>query len=427
MRKLSFSLSILALTGTLWAQVPRGSAIVSNFNNLAPMEGLLLVTRAGVTTVVTGLAANPRGPDLNSVKLDPIDNRVWTGGINAASSGRLHYLTVAGTTVAGVTQHGPQINAGSIAGIAFDANCNPVVCTGAISAASATTGVFRIHRTTGALTQIAGGPVNGWPFPTGTANCITSDPAGNIYFGVTVGTAPMQAPIYSIAAPNYTTVVFEGWCVPPSNNTTISGMTWAPDAASPRGAIYWTTFAASTGVPVGKLILSATPPVASVAIASGLTNAANWIEYDNDVGDFWLVTGGIDPDTIYTMPPAGGVVQRALVPPGGLNSTPSCIDVNDCPPGRLTISPAYVPVPPAPFTAEIGVCCEAGDTAVYGIISPLVLILGVAVAGPDGRVWASYPNINLPPGTPGALTFLAGCVNTTGQVTLTSPVSWPRN
>jgi len=427
MRRFMLSLSVLVLAGSLWAQVPRGNAIVSEFANLAPMEGLCLVTRGGTVTPITGLLANPRGADINSVKLDPIDNRVWVGGINALSSGRLHHLTVAGTMVAGVTQHGPQLNTGSIAGIAFDVNCNPVVVSGTISATSTTTGVIRFDRTTGATTQIAGGPTNGWTFPTGTANCVTSDPSGNIYFGVTVGTAPMQAPIYSLAAPNYTTPVFEGWCVPPSNNTTISGMTWAPDAASPRGAIYWTTFATATGVPVGKLVLSATPPVASVAVASGLTNAANWIEYDNDVGDFWILTGGINPDTVYTMPPAGPVVQVALIPPGGVNGSPSCIDVNDCPPGRLTISPAYVPNPPVPFTAEIGVCCEPGDTAVYGIVSPLVLILGVAVAGQDGRVWASYPNINLPPGTPGALTFLAGCVNTAGQVTLTSPVPWPRN
>jgi len=86
-----------------------------------------------------------------------------------------------------------------------------------------------------------------------------------------------------------------------------------------------------------------------------------------------------------------------------------------------------VPNPPVPFTAEIGVCCEPGDTAVFGIVTPFVLILGVGVAGPDGRVWASYPNINLPPGTAGALTFLAGCVNPAGQVTLTNPVPWPRN
>jgi hypothetical protein len=140
-----------------------------------------------------------------------------------------------------------------------------------------------------------------------------------------------------------------------------------------------------------------------------------------------MTSTGTNPDTVFGLTWAGVLTSRAVVPPGGVNGTPTCIEVNDCPVNRLTISPAYVPNPPAPFTAEIGVCCEPGDTAVYGIISPLVLILGVAVAGPDGRVWASYPNINLPPGTPGALTFLAGCVNTAGQVSLTNAVSWPRN
>jgi hypothetical protein len=268
------------LSGTALAQIPRGSVIMSQFANLPPMEGLLLVTRGGIVTPVTGLAANPRGADVNAIKLDPIDNRVWVGGINALSSGRLHYLTIAGSTVAGVTQHGPMLNPGSISGIAFDVNCNPVVSTNTLNATSTTTGVFRIHRTTGVATQIAGGPINGWPFQPGVANAVCSDPRGNIYF--CANGAATGGPIYSLAAPNYATPVMEGWCVPPSSILTIGGLTWAPDTASPRGAIWWAMLDPVTIV--GKLVLSATPPVAGVAVITNppSTSPYNWIEYDND-------------------------------------------------------------------------------------------------------------------------------------------------
>jgi hypothetical protein len=237
----------------------------------------------------------------------------------------------------------------------------------------------------------------------------------------------MGGRIYSLAAPGYTTPVLEGWTSPPAGTSTIWSVTWAPDPASARGAIYWSSPPTLGVGPIGKLVLRFLPPGGSILITPSSVPAMNWIEYDQEVGDFWTVSAAAPPDAAYTMTPAGVFTTVALVPPDGNNGTPAAIDVNDCAADQLRVCPAYVPDPAAPFTAEIGACCEPGDTVVLGIVSPVVLVLGTGQAGANGRVRAVFTGIRLPPGTPGALTFLGACIAPGGPVRLTNTVRWPSN
>jgi hypothetical protein len=414
------SILLLALTGALAAQgVPHGDAIQSSFSDLAPVEGLLLVSRSGTTTPVTGLALTARGSDeINSIQLDPVDNRVWIGGI-APVAGRVDTFTIAaGNTVAGFAAVA-NIGTASVSGIAFDPNGNAICSSGAISGTGAG-GIFRIDRGSGVATRIAGGAT--WTFAAGTANCVATDRAGNIYFGVTSA----GAPIYQLAPDangDYTGLaVALGTVAPPSTSSTISGLDYAPASGARPARIWWTTFGAA-GTNLGHIPAGGG---AAVAAGPGLSSAPNWIDYDELVDDFWAITGGINPDEIFSVDHVGTPTRIAQTPPGGVNGSPSAIDANDCLAGGVTVLPQYVPASGA-FTLEVGTCCPPGQ--VGGVFMPqfgIVLVSGVAPT--DGRIFTAFRGLSFPRGFAGSIVFQAVCVDrTTGRLTLGQPQRWPRN
>lgn len=393
---------------------------MSNFTNAAPMEGLLLCNRNGTLTPVTGLlAARGVAPDLNSIQLDPVDDRVWIGGITA-SAGRIDTLKVTGSAVTNFTVIGNTGNGGSISGIAHDANGNAVASSGSITG---TGGLFRVDRKTNLVTRFVGG--GSWTGQAGTCNCVCSDDFGNLYFGVTG--AP--ATVYMLApGPNgdYAGVpVVVGTVAPPSSSATISSVEYAPAVGLRPARIWWTTFG-SAGTAVGFI-----PWPAGAAVAMGPiggNSAPNWIDYDVAMDDFWLVTGGINPDTVMNVNHLGVGVNVGLVPPGGVNGTPSAIDVNDCDPAVAKILPQYVPVNGGPFDLEFGTCCPPGH--IGGVLLstfgnyPLV----VGFAGADGRLFGKLINVTWPAGLPGLLTFQAVCFDPRNNTFDFGPLmTWPRN
>jgi hypothetical protein len=62
----------------------------------------------------------------------------------------------------------------------------------------------------------------------------------------------------------------------------------------------------------------------------------NWIDYDNLAGDLWVLTAGINPDSVFTMNHTGANVKVCDLPPGGANGSPSAMDANDCAWRRVT-------------------------------------------------------------------------------------------
>ncbi len=410
----------VVLAASLSAQVPPGAAVMSNISNVAPMEGVLLVTRAGTATPITGLALTARAShEINSIQLDPVDDRVWIGGISPVV-GRVDTFTVAGTAVANFTAIGNTGNGGSISGIAFDLNGNAMCSSGTLST-TGTGGIFRADRQTNAITRLVGGAT--WPFlGTGTANCVCTDPSGNLYFGQT-----LNASIYMLApGPNgdYSGVpVLVGVALPPSSSATISSVEYAPANGARPAILWWTTFGAA-GTAIGTMALPAGP-----AVAVGPSPfAPNWVDYDALNDDFWLINGGINPDVVMTMNHLGAQTLVAQVPPAGVNGSPSAIDANDCRPGTTTILPQFVPSPGGAVRVEIGTCCPPGSIGGVAIISPTVATLVVGNAGADGRIFASFPGVFLAAGTPNTVTLISACFNpATGVLTVGQPVTWPRN
>ena len=416
--RLHFSAIALGFAGTLAAQVPYGDTILSNFSNLAPMEGLLMVKRTGATQLVTGLAGTARGSnDINSIQLDPIDNRVWIGGITA-SAGRVDTLTVsAANTVANFAAVGNVGTGSSVAGLAFDANGNPIAASGAITG---TGGLFRFDRKTSAVTRIVGGAA----FPVaGTCNCVCSDPAGSLYFAVTGTTAP----IYRVdPGPNgdyLAAPVPLGSVFPPSSSSTISSIEYVPASGARPARVWWTTFG-TAGTAVGYI--PAGGGAAVVAGPLGGNSAPNWVDYDNLNDDMVVLTGGIDPDTLFKVDHAGNPVQIATVPPGGANGSPSANDANDIPEATTAIIPQYLPAA-GTIDIEVGTACKPGRIGGVLIISPVSVLLVAGTVGADGRVWVKFPNLSVPRGTPNTIKLQSICFDTTTGFTFGPIVLWPKN
>lgn len=420
MRTSSLLLLAPALVGPLAAQgVPHRDAIASSFSDIAPVEGLLLVSRSGAVAPVTGLAGTARGSDeINSIQLDPVNDRVWIGGISPVA-GRVDTFTVgAGNTVANFAAVA-NVGAASVSGIAFDPNGNAICSSGTISS-TGTGGIFRVNRGSGAVTQIAGGA--SWTFAAGTANCVASDEAGNIYFAVT----SVGAPVYVLspdANGDYPgPAVLLGTTAPPSTSSTISGVEFAPAAGARPARVWWTTFGGA-GTNIGYIPAGGG---AAVAAGPGVSSAPNWIDYDALADDFWVLTGGINPDEVFAVDHAGTPVRIAQYPVGGANGSPSAIDANDCAIADATVLPQYVPAA-GTFTLEVGTCCPPGQ--IGGVILPqagLVLVAGIAPA--DGRIFIRIPGIGFPRGNRGAVQFQGVCFDRqTGRFTLGPVQRWPRN
>jgi hypothetical protein len=419
-------LSTSLLASALGAQVRRGEAIVSNFTNAAPMEGLLVANRSGVATPVTGLAATGQH-NLNSVAIDPMNDRIWMGSITVAPTTiglrtiliNPAYAYVAGsiTTVTSAFSHGP---GGSLAGIDFDLDGNPIVSGGA--APPGTGGLFRVNRTTAAVTNL----LSPFPLPAGTVNCVDVDPrTGDIYFALTSA----GAPVYRMTgAPGYTVApVLVGNVSPPSTSPTISGLAFTPAAGPNPATLFWTTFGTAA------TCFGSIPAAGGAAVAiPGVTNVwnpPNWVEYDNLVGDMWVVSGGIDPDSLWTTTRTGVNPLVCLIPPGGVNGSPSCVDVNDSAVGELRIAPQFVPLAPAPITLEVTACWQPGDFGVIVITSPFVAVLGTGTIGVGGKLPISLPGVVVAAGSPGAITFMAAAIDLSTFTVrgVSAPTRWPRN
>jgi hypothetical protein len=413
MQSVHASVLVLALGSAALAQVPHGSAIVSNFTNAAPMEGVLLVDRSGSATPITGLAASIRANiDINSIQLDPCDDRVWIGGITG-SAGRVDTFTVNGSAVAGVTAIGNLGNASSVSGIAFDVNGNAICSSGNIQT---TGGLFRVDRKFGTITRIVGGPT--WTGQAGTCNAVCSDPDGNLYFAVTLAPGTLyQLPLGPGGV--YGAPVAVGTTVPPAANTTISSLEFAP-ASGVRPARLWFTNFGLAGARTGYIEAGIT-----TLVADTFSSAANWIDYDALNDDFWVLTGGINPDQVFTMNHAGSATLVANVPPGGTNGSPSASDANDDPFLSMKVLPQYVS---GIHDIELCVKCPNGSFGGVIMVSPVVFTALQGQAGPDGRVFVKYPNQFVLPGTPGVVTLIPFCFDpTTATLRLGNAERWPRN
>jgi hypothetical protein len=412
------------LASALAAQVQPGEAIVSVFSNLAPLDGLMTATRAGTCTPVTGLSALAI-QNINSVALDPIDDTIWIGSISTAPTThglRSLRIDAANAVIpASLALRGtlPTAPTGSISGIDFDLNCNPVVTSGAVP--PGTGGVFMIDRNTGAVTNLlAPHPA----LPAGTANCIDVDPGtGTLYFGVTSPGAPIYRMTPNAVGAYTTAPVLVGTIAPPSTSSTISGLSFVPPAS-----IFWTTFGTAVtcfgSLPAGGGAAVAIPGVTNP------WNAPNWVEYDGLARDMWVLSGGINPDTLWTTDAAGVNPVVCLLPPGGVNGSPSCVDVNDSRPGTLKVCPRFVPAVPAVVNVEISLWWRPGDIGALAIeVAPGNFVLLNVGRIDRAGCFVLRARVVLGAGTPGVLRFYGACIAPDLSVIrgITGPVLWPAN
>jgi hypothetical protein len=414
-------LAIVCFVSAVAAQVAPGEAIQSFFSNVAPIEGLVIVNRNGTTTPVTGVAAQ-NIQNLNSVALDPIDNSVWLGSISTAPTTHgLRRATLTGSVLGPAALVGtlPTAPAGSFSGIAFDQNGNPIVTSGAVP--PGTGGVFRVHRVTGAVTNLlAAHP----PLPAGTANCVDVDPAtGDIYFGVTSA----GGAIYRLPGPfpNAAPPVLVGTTV---TNTTIAGLAFWPAHGATPARVYWNNFATANNS-VGYVPAAGGAAVTTPGVPTAFPGM-NWITYDRRQDDFWTCTAGVDPDRVLTMTATGANTVVATYNGGGVAGSPSAIDANDHPNGSLRVIPQYLPAAPTPITVETSVTGTPGDIAVLGIDigGGNIIILGLGFFPASGSFSASFA-ATIGAGAPNLYAYYAASFNPTFTAInfISGPKFWPSN
>ncbi len=273
--------------------------------------------------------------------------------------------------------------------------------------------MFRIHRHTGVVTRIFGGPSSG---VVGTLNAAETDPVnGDVYLGL-AGTGQ----VWRISPPLYDTPTLIGTA---SGVSTIAGLTLARTPSAPLGAVFLACFGTAGNNSLQRIDLP-----------SGITNVIpgmpafpdlNWIDFDEVVGDLWL-NGSAQSRRVMLSTPSGVNTLLGTFAAG----SPASIEVNDVQVDRatLTIAPRYVPSPTAPIELEFGVAGNPGELAVVAITSPFMLVLGSGPIDSGGRFDVSFPGFVMPSGFPGFAQFLAGTVNqSTGALKLSAAVAWPAN
>lgn len=400
MRSLPLLLALLpavALTPRAWTQIPYGEAI-SNAPPRAPVtEGLIRVNRNGSCAAIKGLFNTPRSDFVNGVALDPIDQRVWIGGIGRVDTVEITPTdTITNLTLIANTQ------SGRVEGFTFDDNCNPVLATGNIRG----TGIVRLDRASGASTRIAGG--TSWPFQDGVPEGICRDPDGNLYFGVN--------------SPGNVTAVFR------LTKNPVDGSYGAPVSLGPVRQPSKVTFAPAVGTRAARLYYMAVggdigwfPPTGGtpVFVRSSLGYS---IDYDSRRDDFWVIFSG---PQMHRMDHGGG---SSAICSYGASGFATSSDANDWPFHETRVCPQYLPAAPTAFTLELSMSCPPGSDAGILILSPFPVLLTLGVAGADGKVFVKIPNVVFQAGSPGIVAFVSASYDRTrGALTVGPTKTWPLN
>lgn len=389
---------VLAGSPALIAQVPHGAGVVGVISNTAPSEGLWLVDRAGNTTQVTGLlAAGSVNANVNAVALDPIDGRIWIGSSTTTTLG---YVRLAGSTVAQYVPHG-NVPSGSISGITFDDNANPIV-------SNSTNGVVRVDRKIGGVGAVIGSVGSG-------SNAIARDFAGNLYVG-NGSTGQVHAMARNLDG-SYQPMQLLG----STSTTLINGLAYAPaDGTSPEEL--WVVTGSSVSSPMFRIPLATGGPGAVVPNALG---ACNWITYDRTANDLWIVTNtGLDRYGSVARATGASTILASLQ--GGNVGTQASVDVHDEPFGSLQVAPRILNGAVGPFDLELGAVVPPGSLAFVGVIAPFVSVVASGIVGVDGRLAVSLPNVTLAgPLAPGSLQFAVAYFDSSFQLVIGATTSWP--
>lgn len=414
----------VTLSASLGAQVPWGHALMSNVNNAAPMEGLLLVDRAGSATPITGLLSNGfPSRNVPVARIDPWDGRIWLGG-PAFTTTRLHRAELVGTTIVNPTQMAVINVVSGTQALALDLNGNAIVTSDngmvPFGGPNAGGGLFRVDRHTGAVTRLIGGTYN-WPFGHyGGINEVVTDDSGNLWFAVTSdGSIPGR--IYRLAPGangDYATTPTLVFAVPsPASAGNVGSIDWVP-ARGARPERLWFTTGGSTGPYVGYYENGTVQFVAGVGVHAA-------IEHDAIADDFWLLA--TDPDEVRRMDHAGNVSTVVQVPPHGVNGTPSSIDVHDGVVARTLLVPQFVPAA-GTFDLEICTTCPPGHLGVVVMVAPASGTFVLGTAGADGRIRTRLQGLSFARGVPGSITLLSACLDpATATLQIGEPLLWPRN
>jgi hypothetical protein len=396
--------------------VPYGACIVSQTANVAPSQGLWQVTRAGTATRILGLAAaGSLGIGVSSLRMDPIDDRVWLGGSNSGGStaSQLNWIRVTGTTVSQFSQVVtiPFAPAAAINAIDFDDNGNLLVC-GATGVTSG--GVYRVARDGSAVGLVAS---------IGTTelhNAMCRDAAGNLYVGM-LGDGSVHVLVKnadgSFQAPVLLTTV---------PNVNIYGLTAVPGlGATPEDLWITSGDAAGTLDQIHRVPLTGGVPV----LLPDTMTVCNWVEYDRRADDV-LVCLPVG-DSVRRIDRTTFVDTQVASFAGGVNvGTPNYIDANDDPDNAVRVLPSRLNGSVGPFTLELGTTAPPGRLAIIAVTQPTLLVLGAGITGVDGRFWLELPNLTLAGGplAPGSLAFASASIDlASGGIAVGAPVAWPAN
>lgn len=408
---------LLLLTGamalaslSLAQSVPYGQSVISVLGNQAPSEGLFFVDRlTGTSTLLTGLvAAGSAGNGINAIALDPIDDRIWLGGINnnGNTANQLNWIRLTGSTVTQFQQFATiaPTTAVPINAIVFDDNANPIFCAGT---AAGLGGVFLANRRSG------GPAVNIGAVPSGTHNALAKDSAGNLYVGM-FGNGQIHQMLKNP----------DGSFQPPVPWGTVSNSNIFALAFAPADGVSPDQLFVSCGGPASPLVSVIPVPAGGPGTAVPQTQTIlNWIEYDRRNNDLLLVQSS--PDRLIRMNRTGGDAIAAVI--GNSNvGTPTCLDVNNAVDAEVVVAPMILNGSLGPFDLELGTTAPPGSLVLIGTASPFVAALAVGVADVDGKLFVKFPNLSIASSlAPGSLLFVAAYFDASLNLILGAPVSWP--